>query len=412
MKILILILLLFINKILAYDKIDHFSTDDAITVLKLMDNIVGTTNIDDRIILENQFFVMTNMNYNENIRLVIYDLINANSENTSLFSKIHGLISFQNIIKCCMVLVGFALVLSFTNDVVFFMGIYVGFLFYKLFLTKESLYVQGFLLSYVTLYFKFNEIENNLLKYLFVFDDLTPVFGCLIFYFVVTFIHNDFAKSFTPHGQDPFWKDLIVNCVWTIAAIYHHHWMIGTLVIIMFFNIFGFTFGSNVMGYYSGFDNETAPQRCANISLVLNLIMYLVKIGIIKGTIAYHLLVFETGIYFWATLVGAIAFLIMSDEFYLKSRNKYYNCDKNTFIIMQTIMACYCMILMYTGNIHNISSYQNIGGTFFVLWLLDIEKIFVMKFKKNSITLLLTVLFINLYAIKQLITWYPDYFIL
>jgi hypothetical protein len=395
-------------------KLDKFSVHDAVNALELMDTIDKTTNNTIRLALKLTFEDLTGTIFNEGMRPQFYQIIDKNMEHTSYFSKMLGLMSFQNILLVCMIIVGIAFLFSFVSDILFFLGAYVAYTFYKLFLTKKSLYIQGLIISFVTMYFRVDQIENKFLRYLFIFDRLTPLFGCLLFYFVVTFMYADYLGQYNKFvqriGSDAFGKDILVNMVWVVIAIYQHNWMIATLCVIMFFNTFGFTFGSTIFGYYSGFKNDNAPQRCILISLLLNTFMLMIKTGYLTGIATYHMSIFETGIYFWASFVGAIALLIMTDEYYLQYRycNEY---KPSLFFVIQALMGFYCIIMMYIGNILYITSYQGIGGTFFVLWLLDMERRFLMKFKRGSVSILLLIILANLYIVKQLISWYPEYFI-
>lgn len=398
----------------ACGKLEKFSTNDAISVLELMDKIEKSTNDTIRLPLVLKFEDLTGMSFSENVRQQLYIIINKNMEHNSIFSKMLGLISFREIILVCMVIVGIAFLISFMLDILFFFGPYVGYVLHDFFFTKKSLYIQGLGISFVTLYFKVDEIENKFLRYLFIFDWLTPLFGCLVFYIVMTFMYADYTKTNFQFGQrtgaDILNKDIMVNIVWSFVAIYHRNWIVATLVIIMFFIIFGFTFGSTMFGYYSGFNNNDAPQRCIWVSIILNAAMIMIKIGYITGAVAYHLSIFETGVFFWALFVGSVAFLIISDEYYLMDRyNRSYNLS--IYLVMQALMGFYCMTIIYLGNILYIIPYQGIGGTFFVLWLLNLERTFLMKFKRGSVTILLFIILTNLFSVKQLITWYPEYFI-
>ncbi|XWV26426.1 hypothetical protein QJ857_gp0643 [Tupanvirus soda lake] len=416
MKSIIFFLLIILTVSHAYTKLDKLSTNEALEALELVDKIENSTSdLTNKQNIEEKFFKITGAKYDFFVRRQLYNVISLNNANQGVYSKLVGLISFQNVLLICMVVVGIAFMFSFLHDILFILGAYVGLILYKIFFTKESLYVQGFFISFVTLCFRFDQFENGYIKYFFIFDAQTPLFGCIIFYLVITFVYFDYFSdthtNFRNQNKDSLFKDIIINFVWMTAAVYHSNKMIGILVIIMLFRMYGFMFGSNFIGYYAGFNRDSGtPQRCFVLSVVLNSIMIMSKIGFVTGNVVAYLNIFETGIYFWATLVGALAMLILSDEYY----HKYtYGVQYNNlfYLIMQLIMAIYCLALMFLGNIFYITFYQGIGGTFLVLWALDVERTFLEKFRRGSTTVLLFIILTNLYLIKQYVSRYPEYFI-
>jgi hypothetical protein len=179
--------------------------------------------------------------------------------------------------------------------------------------------------------------------------------------------------------------------------------------VIYVFKTFGFMVGSTFMGYHTGFNGRNTVIRCLLVSLFLNAFMLLIKTGFIEGKIVLATGPFETGIYFWATFVGLVAMLIQSDEHYLDYHQMY---NIGLFAVLQFSMAIYCLALMFLGSMLNIASYQNLGGTFMVLWGLDLERTILTKFKSGNRTIFLLIILANLYLLKQLITLYPEYFII
>ena len=415
MKYFLFLLLALIASVCSYTKLESLSSDDAINALKIIDLIENVNSTNEIVRLNKLLNEITGETYNISHRKQLYDIISDNTANIGIYSKISGLLSFKNFLLVCMVAVGVAFVISFMFNIVCLLGAYVGMLFYKIFLTKYSLYVQGLLLSFATLGYKVDQITNPYIQYLFIFDCMTPLFGCIIFYIVVLFVVADYfpaPKTKISIGYE-LAVDTFVGVIWTVAAIYHNNKIIGIVVIIMIFKSCGFLFGSSYFGYYTGFNkNDHSLLRCLLISIFLNAVMIFAKAEFITGDITAYLNIFDTGIYFWATLVGTIAMLIMSDEYYIKY--KYETADDRAliFIMMQFIMVIYCLILIYLGNIFYITSYQGIGGTFLVLWALDIERTFLQKFKQGSTTIFLFIILVNLYLVKQYITFYPEYFII
>jgi hypothetical protein len=243
------------------------------------------------------------------------------------------------------------------------------------------------------------------------------IFGILSFMIYDDFINTDFGmrgcRETTKYQHGGYNKEssytgigLHVACVCAIVAIYHQNWLIGVLTVMMIFFTFGFLFGVMCGGYYIGFVDSDYIERCLIVSLLLNGFMIGTASGLITGNILEYSKIFETGVYFVGSFVGSIAMLILSDEYYIM-RKKNYNIG--VFLLMQMLMGLYCFGMMYFGNILNITSYKSIGGTFFVLWGLSIERTVLQKLGTNYMTIILGIVLVNLWFVKQLINWYPEY---
>ncbi len=417
MKLVLLVLLTIIVLVSAHNKIEQMSIHDAINVLEIIDKI---ENSDESFLFQTNFLQATGIEYDPKIKSQIYDVITKNTNNTSFYSKMLGLITFRNIILVVMIFVAIAFIFALLRDVIFALSLYAGLFIYEIILSKTSLYIQGILISFLTLFYKAEHFQNSLVKYFFIFDTVTPLFGCFLFYIVATFIYLDFFDRTKINRtnisrnigniNNLILKESLVCGIWIISAIYHDNEIIGIFTIIMFFRIYGFIFGCAHNSYYLGFEKKYTHIRCLVLSIFLNIVMIMVKIGFITGGIVRYLNIFSTGIYFWGSIVGSVAFLILSDEYY------HFNVflgegTMPTYILMQFLMATYTLLMIFIGNILYIRSYQSIGGTFLVLWMLNLERNILQKYRKGSLSALLFVILVNLYLIKEYITWYPEYFI-
>lgn len=414
---LLVILLFFCVFAYGYTKIEKLSTPQALKLLELMDTIEKTNDQN----LKNTFSKLTDFKYDPVLRNQIYDILTKNANHTSFFMKMVGLVSFQNVIIVCMILVAIGLIFSLARDLVLILGTYVALIFVQLLLNKKFIYTMGILLSCITMYFKPDEIENVFLRYLFIFDWLTPLFGCMVFGIVSFMIYdnlirdteNNYGNGYPGRHHGGYDKKnsyvgvaFFVTCVYAVVAIYHQNWLVGVLTVMMLFFTFGFLFGAMFGGYYTGFADNNSTLRCFIVSLLLHGFMIGMNTGFITGNVTYYAKIFETGVYFWGSLVGSIAMLIMSDEIYLVYRNQY---DAGLFMVMQVLMAVHCLAMMYFGNMLNITSYKSIGGTFLVLWGLDFERTILKKMGSGHLTIALVIVLVNLWFVKQLISWYPEY---
>ena len=111
MKIILPILLLFCISVSGYTKVEKLSTYQALDLLELMDTIDKTNNTS----LKVQFTKLTDLEYNTTHRSLLYEVLTKNANNTSFFSKMLGLVSFQNVILVCMICVAIAFLFSLTK---------------------------------------------------------------------------------------------------------------------------------------------------------------------------------------------------------------------------------------------------------------------------------------------------------
>ena len=399
------------------------SNEQAIQALKLMDNIDKTNDT----ILKTQFKVFTDYEYNESLKDELYKIINKNDNNTGIFVKLSGLITFQNVILVSMIGVAIIFLVSLFKDIMIALGAFIAYFIIQIILDKRFIYCTCLLSSSITMYFKPDQIENQYIKYIFIFDWLTPLFGCIIFSIVSFMIYNDLitdnlfgnfdisnAKGKTRQTRHGGYDKenshvpigIFVTMIWILMTVYHENWLIGVGSVMMLFFTFGFLFGSMFGGYYIGFTDDNSIERCFYVSLILNALMISIKSGSIINNLVGYAFLFETGIFFWGSLIGNLAMLIMSDEYYVMGKKKN---DVSFFLFMQILMGIYSLGMMYVGSILNIANYKSIGGTFLVLWGLDLEKSVLQKLGTGHATIALGIIFVNLYIIKQLISWYPEY---
>lgn len=326
----------------------------------------------------------------------------------------NGVKIFQNVILTIIVLLAVALLFSVAHDIL---------------LNKYFLYTLGLTLSGTTMLLKPEHLDSPLTDVVFFFGWLTPLFGCFVFgitAFVINFdlMGNVDSYSYSSRRRvynnrssesNPFlgvaW---LVTLVWIGVAVYQNNWLVGIFAIIKLFALCGFVVGSMFGGYFTGFWNHEQISRCLAISILLNAIMLGVQTEVITGPIVKHLLVFETGVQLWGTMVGLIAMFILTDEMYIpysiyndKDKSGYVTC----YLFMQMLMVGYCLIHMYFGGIFYISCFKSLGGTFLVLWGLDFQRTVLSKMSHGWITGVIFVLFVNAIALYKVTQWFPEYLI-
>lgn len=166
-----------------------------------------------------------------------------------------------------------------------------------------------------------------------------------------------------------------------------------------------FLFNFIMIGIYFTYHNKKILRF--SIKYIVNLIWVgAVLANILILVIRDHdtfLKIFETSIFFWGTLVASVCIFIVSDEC-------YNNTNRLFSKYMRPIAVMYYLLLIYFGTIFNIPSYKGIGGTFLVLWILDLERMILCRICNYGTTYLFITL-INFYNIKILLDTYPEYFI-
>lgn len=422
--LLLLLCLVFCASVYGYTKIEKLSHQQALDALGFADHIDKETNAALKTEFMTKFRMITGNDYDFSLRDQLYTVLKKNADHTSFFMKMMGLVTFQNTLIVCMVLVAVAFVLSCARDLVMFLGAYLAYAIVQLILNKKCMYSIGIGVSLITMYFKPDEITNPWLRYLFIFDWITPLFGCILFGIMSFTIYADLhsghpsekylrvddyhAPRHGGYGKNNNFVGIgfFVTIAWSIVTIYHQNWLTGIAAVMMLFFTCGFLFGAMFGGYQAGFTDDESVLRCLIVSIILNAFMVGVNCGFITGNITQYTKVFETGVYFWGTFVGSLAMLICSDEHYMSFKKRD---DFGSFMMMQILSAVYYLGLMYLGNILNITSYKTIGGTFLVLWGLDLEWTVLRKMGTGHVTVALGIVLVNLYILKQLIGWYPEY---
>lgn len=387
-----------------YTKLDKLTANESLFILKMMDVIDNSNNDSHNQLLKSHIQNLTGLEYDPNLREKMYDILNPNY--VSLPMKLAALISMQNIITVIMIFVAIAFFFSLGSVVYAIFAPFINFIIIKVLLNKYFWYTTSLSISIMLMLIDIDKITNNYIKMLYIFDWLTPLFGCLIFA-IVTFAiaHVEFNQT------NLFLSGLFITIIWFVDAIIQNNWLIGVATIMMLFITNGFLLGSIPGGYYSGFTDKESINRCLITSLLLNIIMIFTKIGFITGNFVKYAQIFETGIILWGTLVGSISMLVLST---ISEYEMHATLEKNNFVkfILIHIITGLCYLgIIFVGNMLNISSYKSIGGTFLVLFGLDIERITLKKFSNGHYTIFLFIVLVNLYMIRHLIGLYPEYFI-
>lgn len=376
-------------------KIKRLSLDQSLLLLEdLFNNNTATV----------RNYLNADLDYNiTEISRLLFEVARSNAENKSIYMRLLGLITFKNFLLVCMVAVGLVFIVSLFRDILLVMGYFVGYFIYKVFFNKISLYVEGYALSLFSFF-----VDLKYYPYLDIFEHYGPLFGLLLFSLITMAITCD---SVDDKSKKKCIKYVLytLNYIWILASLYTELSLMGTLTVMLFYHNLGFFLRSyQGIGYQIGFTKEKKIYSCLSVSLLLNTIFVLCRLYDVN---LYRAGVFENGIVFWATLVGAVSVLILSSEFYLVTLSKDYTLTSTKYFLSQLIILVYCLSLIYFGNLLYITSYTNIGGTFMLLWVIDVEYAVLSRFKTESLTGISFITLLNLYVIIKVITLYPEYFL-
>lgn len=324
-------------------------------------------------------------------------LLRSHHNQTSWYSRMRGLMNMKTIIMILLIFTGVLLAIFLFGDILLLLGATL----WDILTSKYVLYTVGYSVSFLS-FFRYDLITQW--SYLDFFEEFYPLFGLMLFSVTLRYTIMDVLGD-KAHKESFYF----LNCIWVLGSLYTQLSFMGTLTVVCTFFNAGFVIGSyHGRGYQSGFEKAENLYRCLFLSIILNTCVVSSKI---TKTPIQQLGVFETGIEFWGTLAGSIAMLIVSSDLYWTLRSKSDTDHFTKFLVSKMILVVYCLALMFFGNLFYISSYTSMGGTFLFLCGIDIEYTVLKEFKTQSLTGVTAVIFVNLYIFKQLITYYPEYFL-
>ena len=253
---------------------------------------------------------------------------------------------------------------------------------------------------------------DSKLSFLYFFEDFTPLFGFLLFLgpFTHFLVFNLRAFNFSYYL-------MFINFLSSLIAIIHNDWFVGLLSVWLFYARYGFYHKSMVGGYMIGFKDDSSIVRCLVISLIL-VPLYIVfmdselsiKLGDLDITASVQ--AFQTGVLFWGTFIGLLAMLILSDYDYMLYKSfRNVHMNGGYFAFMQVAFVVLCFLSMYFGSVLDISCMKNIGGTFMVLWFMDIQRVITFHIGLRNLTITSGLVLANLVGLIYYMRHFPEYFI-
>lgn len=150
---------------------------------------------------------------------------------------------------------------------------------------------------------------------------------------------------------------------WSIAALMYGSSMLGFIAVAALMSAFGFSILVSPLCYCIGFEDDAAVGKATSAAFTVLIAYVCVRVF---GLDASILGIFESGALFLGSFVGYLGLLIASSRWY-GSRNRNY-------VLFQIVTVAAGIAALLVGSVFGIGELQKIGGTFFVLYL--VEKLF------------------------------------
>lgn len=308
--------------------------------------------------------------------------INANTNvdtNVNARTKQFGINSFRNIITILMAFACAALLYSIHDEFKF---------------TRKTSCMLGCIVSLITLCFRYDNSTSNKFKKYIITSNNTCVIGCIALLFTTVLAIEEFESS--RDLIDKFiinYIPYIMFIVWTITSIYHQNCIAGILSIMALFEIFKWNFHYIVLTHYG--ISMIKLCSCISTSIVLNVLCICAKVH--KKT---YFNVFEKGITYWATVVGCTHLCALSDGHYLQ---KVQEVTLLTVIIVNIVSMLIFVSVIYIGNIYQVSILSPIAIISSIVLILNLQGYLYNEYIRQSMTLLLFIVVVNLYGLLCLI---------
>jgi len=225
-------------------------------------------------------------------------------------------------------------------------------------------------------------------------------FGCLAFVATLSFtikLHYSNEKNI---GLIASW---ICCIVWTIVAIYQQNREAGYLAVMALESSLGFVIFVGQLVIMIGFQSEKVIPSATIASFILLLIGSILHI---QQRSNFLTIPFTRPLLFIGTFVYFIGMLILTSRLYTEWRTK-----PHIFFLLQFIAFFSGLATMFFGPMLEIPFIQAIGGTMFVIWLLEKYVEIAPWTGLFTVTGSLFGFGILLYGFAYFLQTYPEYFI-
>jgi len=185
-------------------------------------------------------------------------------------------------------------------------------------------------------------------------------FGCLVFLSAISLSIKLRCWARQDVGLIASW---ICFFVWSLVAIYQQNQEVGYLAVMALESALGFVMFSGPLMIAIGFQNEKIIPSGTFSSFILMIIGYILYL---QKQMNFLTIPFTRPLIFLGTFVYFIGLIILSSRWYRSWQNRRF-----IFILLQIITFTSGLSMMFFGPMLEIPFIQSIGGTMFVLWLLQ-----------------------------------------
>ncbi|MFC1637800.1 hypothetical protein ACFL2R_00085 [Patescibacteria group bacterium] len=160
--------------------------------------------------------------------------------------------------------------------------------------------------------------------------------------------------------EDEFRFFSILFVVWSVVAMSYGSSLIGFISMMALLSAMGFFVGIGYCVYVIGFESKDAVARATLASFSMLTFFAIVRM---TATDVPVVNVFENGALWMGSFVGYLGLLILAEIDYFDTTKEY--------ILMQVVTIIAGLGAIFVGSVFEIAELQRIGGTFFVLYLLE-----------------------------------------
>ncbi|CAF1126068.1 unnamed protein product [Didymodactylos carnosus] len=224
--------------------------------------------------------------------------------------------------------------------------------------------------------------------------------GCLLFLATLSFtvtLHFSRQKNV---GLAMAW---ICFFVWAAVAVYHQSREAGYLAVMALESSLGFVMFAGELVIMIGFQNESVIPSATVASLISLLIGSILQLQRRSNILTIP---FTRPLLFLGTFVYFIGLIILSSRLYSGRQGKY-----PVYWLLQLITFLSCLAAMFFGPMLELPFIQAIGGTMFVIWLLE-KYVEIVPWKSTLIVICGLLGFgVLLYGFAYFLRMYPEYLI-
>ena len=386
------------------DRLRKLSPKDTTNLLKCVDNLADGIDFDTcSAFYKEKLGTEFNKDDVRDVRTRLHQLLFDHMNQKSWYSKMAGLVSFSNILLILLVFAVIAFIFVLFGQVIAYCALFLAVFLYEILFCKTAMYVYALTVSYLTVYFRYErDIVGTRWETWYILDQYSVIVGLV----TLTAVIVDIAKRKST-GKSPTPLFLLLAAIYAGVALYHDHWFVATMSVWSIYAAIGFTMGAMPGGYYSGFQQKEQPLIAFITSVVLVGTFLMLQTGVLKTDFPNKVALFENGSLFFGSFIGLLSMLIMSDRYYCSLVGR----TNEMYVLMQFFMVGTCLVTLYFGNVLNITTLNSVGGTFLVLWLLDMQCHMFNALSPNSLLLALAMIILNLFGLRYFIMNYRDYFI-